>query len=48
MLCVIYAERHIQALYKECHYAECRGAFYIATQLLRLSKFKLKTHLTAT
>jgi len=26
MLCVIYAERHIQDLYAECRYAECRYA----------------------
>jgi len=25
MLNVIYAERHIQAPYADCHYAECRG-----------------------
>ncbi len=25
-LSVIYAERHIQALYAECRSAECRGA----------------------
>jgi hypothetical protein len=26
MLCVIYAECHIQAIYAECHYAERRYA----------------------
>jgi hypothetical protein len=28
MLSVLYAECHIQALYGECRYAECRGAKY--------------------
>jgi hypothetical protein len=26
MQCVIHAESHLQALYAECHFAECRGA----------------------
>ena len=28
-LSVIYAERHIQALHAECHYAECSGALFL-------------------
>jgi hypothetical protein len=29
-LSVIYADCQIQALYVECHYAECRGADFLA------------------
>jgi hypothetical protein len=46
MLSVVHAERHIQALYAEYLWAECRGALYLSVILNIKQAFRCCIHNT--